>query len=115
MAKDLSKKIADCPSTWWWHVFQHREYNKRTARSLMECFEMDVAYVADQSTFDKSTSTVTMQFANDDDFLDRMDNKLALDDDEDMLDDSTDGGTPHTKSTIEISDICQNPSGFSPG
>ncbi len=73
----------------------------------MECFEMDAAYVADQSTFDKSTGTVTMQFANDDDFLDRMDNELALYDNEDMLDNSTNGGTPRTKLTIEISDIAK--------
>jgi hypothetical protein len=97
MVKDLSAKIAVCPSAWWWHVFQHRGYTKRTARSLMECFEMDAAYVADQSTFDETTGTVTMQFANDDDFLDKMDNKLASDGNEDMLDDPPDGGTPRAK------------------
>jgi hypothetical protein len=104
MVKDLSAKIAVCPSAWWWHVFQHRGYSKCTARSLMECFEMDAAYMADQSTFDETTGTITTQFANDDDFLIRMDNELASDDDEDMLDDPPDGGTPCAKSTIEISD-----------
>ncbi len=104
MAKDLSAKIAVCPSAWWWHVFQHRGYSERTARSLMECFKMDAAYVADQSTFDETTGTVTTQFANDDDFLDRMDNELASDDNKYMLDDPPDGGTPSAKSTIEISD-----------
>jgi hypothetical protein len=68
---------------------------------------MDTAYVADQSMFDKSPGTVTVQFANDDDFLNRMDNKLALDDDKDMLEDSTNGSTPHKISTIEISDIAK--------
>jgi hypothetical protein len=77
------------------------------ARSLVECFEMDAAYVADQSTFDKNSGTVTTQFANNIDFLSRMDNKLASDDNEAMLDDSTDGGTPHAKSTIEISDTAK--------
>ncbi len=73
----------------------------------MECFKMDAAYVADQSTFDKVSSTITMQFANNDDFLDRMDNELASDDGEDMLDNSTEGGAPHAKSTIEISDAAK--------
>ncbi len=100
MAKDLSAKIAVCPSTWWWHVFQHRGYNERTARSLMECFKMDVAYLADQSTFDEISGTVTTQFANNNDFLDRMDNELASDDNKDMLDDSTDGGRWHTPRKI---------------
>jgi hypothetical protein len=77
------------------------------ARSLMECFEMDAAYVADQSTFDETTGTVTTQFANDDDFPDRMDNELASDDDKDMLGDPPDGGTPRAKSTIEISDTAK--------
>ncbi len=107
MAKDLSVKIAVCPSAWWWHVFQHRGYSEHTARSLMECFKMYAAYVADQSTFDETTGTITTQFANDDDFLDRMDNKLASDDNEYMLDDPPDGGTPHAKSTIEISDTAK--------
>jgi hypothetical protein len=107
MAKDLSAKIAVCPSAWWWHMFQHCGYNKRTARSLMECFEMDAVYVVDQSMFDKISGTITTQFANNDDFLDRMDNKLASDDNEDMLDNSTDSGTPHAKSTIEISDAAK--------
>ncbi len=107
MAKDLSAKIAFCPSAWWWHVFQHRGYSEHTARSLMECFEMDAAYMADQSTFDEANGTVTTQFANDDDFLNKMDNKLASDDNKDMLDDPSDGGTPCAKSTIEISDMAK--------
>jgi hypothetical protein len=52
-------QIAVCPSARWWHVFHHRGYNKRTARSLMDCFEMDAAYVADQSMFDETSGTVT--------------------------------------------------------
>jgi hypothetical protein len=73
----------------------------------MECFEMDAAYVVDQSTFDEISFTVTMQFTNDNDFLNRMDNELASDDDEDILDNSTNGGTPRAKSTIEISDAAK--------
>jgi hypothetical protein len=73
----------------------------------MDCFEMDAAYVADQFTFDETSGTVMTQFANDDNFLDRMDNELGSDDDKDMLDDNTDGGTPHTKSTIKISDAAK--------
>ncbi len=69
MAKDLAAKIAVCPSAWWWHLFQFWGYNERTARSLMDSFEMDAAYVADQSTFDRETGTITTQFANADDFL----------------------------------------------
>jgi hypothetical protein len=107
MAKDLCAKIAVCPSAWWGHVFHHRGYNKRMARSLMDCFEMDMAYLADQSTFDETSGTVTTQFANDNDFLDRMDNELGSDDNKDMLDNNTNGGTPRGKSTIEISDVAK--------
>jgi hypothetical protein len=38
MAKDIAAKIAVCPSGWWWHLFQVRGYNKRTARNLLDCF-----------------------------------------------------------------------------
>jgi hypothetical protein len=106
MAKDLCAKIAVCPSAWWWHVLHHCRYNKRTVRSLIDCFEMDAAYVADQSTFDETSGTVTMQFVNHDDFLNRMDNELS-DDDKDMLDNNTDGGTPRKKSTIKITDAAK--------
>jgi hypothetical protein len=41
---------------------------------------MDAAYVADQSMFDRETGTVTTQFANADDFLDRMEDKLGSED-----------------------------------
>ncbi len=77
------------------------------ARSLMDCFEMDAAYVADQSTFDETSGTITTQFANNDNFLDRMDNELGSDDNQDMLDDNTNGGTPRAKSTIKISDAAK--------
>ncbi len=43
MAKDIAAKIAVCPSAWWWHLFQARGYNERTACSLLDCFEMDDA------------------------------------------------------------------------
>jgi hypothetical protein len=70
MAKDLSKKIAVCPLAWWWHLFKMRGYTEQTAMSLLNCFEVDCAAIADQSTFDQTTGTVTNQFANMDDFLD---------------------------------------------
>ncbi len=107
MAKDLRAKIAVCPSAWWWHVFHHRGYNKRTVRNLMDFFKMDAAYVADQSTFEETSGTVTMQFANNNDFLDRMDNELGSDDDGDMLDNNTNSGTPRAKSTIKIMDAAK--------
>ncbi len=69
MAKDLLTKIMVCLSAWWWHLFKCRGYTKRTAKSLMDSFDYEASLVADQSTFDRSTWTVTTQFANSDDFL----------------------------------------------
>jgi hypothetical protein len=31
IAKVIAAKISVCPSAWWWHLFQVRGYNKRTA------------------------------------------------------------------------------------
>jgi hypothetical protein len=70
IAKNLSTKIMVCPSAWWWHLFKCRGYMERTAKSLIDSFDYEASLVADQSTFDESTWTVTTQFANSDDFLD---------------------------------------------
>jgi hypothetical protein len=93
MAKDMAAKIAVCPSAWWWQLFQFQGYNERTAQSLMDSFEMDAAYVVDQSTFNRETGTVTTQFANADDFLDRMEHKLGLKDKDNTSVDRLVGGT----------------------
>ncbi len=58
----------------------------------MDCFDADSSAVAPMSTFDQSTGTVTTQFANTDDFLDRVENNLGSDDDAVSLDKSK-GGT----------------------
>jgi hypothetical protein len=101
-AKDLSNKISICPSAWWWHLFKACGYNKRTAHSLLDCFEMDATYVADQSTFKPATGVVTTQFANGDDFLDRMEDELGSDLDN-ASEEKSEGGSPCVKSTFEIS------------
>jgi hypothetical protein len=94
MAKDMAAKIAVCPSAWWWHLFQFWGYNKRTARSCMDSFKMDAAYIADQSMFNRETGTVTTQFANADDFLDHMEHKLGSEDEDNTSVDCSVGGTP---------------------
>ncbi len=73
------------------------------ARSLMDSFEMDAAYIADQSTFNRETGTVTTEFANADNFLDRMEHELGLKDEDNMSVDRSVGGTPKSQSTFEIS------------
>jgi hypothetical protein len=103
MAKDLLTKIMVCPSAWWWHLFKCRGYTKRTAKSLMDSFDYKASLVADQSTFDKSTWTVTTQFANSDDFLNQVEAELGLDDDDDQSLDGSLDGTPHPKTSFEIS------------
>jgi hypothetical protein len=102
MAKDLSTKIAVCPSAWWWHVSKVQKYTECTARSLMDCFEMECADVAHMSTFDKNTGPVTTQFPNTDDFLDCMEQELGSDDD--YASDKSLGGTSCLKSTFDISE-----------
>jgi hypothetical protein len=69
MAKDLSNKIMVCPSAWWWHLFKCRGYTKQTACSLMDSFDYNASLVANQSTFDVSTWTVTTQFVTQMTFL----------------------------------------------
>jgi hypothetical protein len=93
MAKDMAAKIAVCPSAWWWHLFQFWGYNERMAQSLMDSFKMDAAYVADQSMFNRETGTITTQFANADDFLDRIEHELRSEDKDNTSVDSV-GGTP---------------------
>jgi hypothetical protein len=101
MAKDLSNKIAMCPLAWWWHLFKLHGYTKRTAKNLMDCFDADSSAIAHMLTFDQSTGTITTQFANTDNFLDRVENKLGSNDDAVSLDMSR-GGTPQSLSTLEI-------------
>ncbi len=60
----------------------------------MDSFEMDAAYVVDQSMFNRETGTVTTQFANADDFLDRMEHKLGSEDEDNMSVDHSVGGNP---------------------
>ncbi len=68
----------------------------------MDSFNYEASLVADQSTFDESTWTVTTQFANSDDFLD-VKAELGLDDyDNPSLDGSLEG-TPCSKTSFKIS------------
>ncbi len=55
---------------------------------------MDAAYIADQSTINRETGTVTTQFANADDFLDGMEHKLGLEDEDNTSVDRSVGETP---------------------
>ena len=98
-AREISLKIQVCPSAWWWHVFRSvRGYSASTARSLLRNFEIEAEQLADQSTFDAKTMTVTTQFANTDDFLMRAEAELGSEDDASI------DGTPHPSASIEISD-----------
>ena len=98
-AREISLKIQVCPSAWWWHVFRKvRGYSEGTSRSLLRNFEIEAGQLADQSTFDVTTMTVTTQFANTDDFLTRAEAELGSEDD-----DSIDG-TSHPSASIEITD-----------
>jgi hypothetical protein len=76
---------------------------EHTAKSLMDSFDYEASLVADQSTFDEGTWTVTSQFANSDDFLDRVEAELGLDDDDDPSLDGSLEGTPCSKTSFEIS------------
>ena len=98
-AREISLKIQKCPSAWWWHVFRKvRRYSDSTARSLLRNFEIEAEQLADQSVFDISTMTVTTQFANTDDFLERAEAELGSDD-EGSLD-----GASHPPASFEITD-----------
>jgi hypothetical protein len=98
-AREISLKIQKCPSAWWWHVFRKvRGYSDSTARSLLRNFEIEAEQLADQSVFDISTMTVTTQFANTDDFLDRAEAELGSDDEGSM------DGASHPAASFEITD-----------
>ncbi len=68
----------------------------------MDCFEMECADIVNMSTFEKNTGTVTTQFPNTDDFIDRMEQELGPDDDYTL--DKSLGGTSCLKSTFDISE-----------
>jgi hypothetical protein len=98
-AREISLKIQVCPSAWWWGVFRHfRGYSESTSRSLLRNFELEASELADQSTFDVATMTVSTQFADTDDFLDRAEAELGFSDDESETD------KEHHSTSIEISD-----------
>ncbi len=69
----------------------------------MDSFNYKASELADQSTFDESTWTVTNQFANFDDFLDRVEAELGFGKDDDPSLDGSLEGTPHLKISFEIS------------
>jgi hypothetical protein len=69
----------------------------------MDCFEMKVAQLADQSTFNQATGMVTTQFANADDFLNQMENELSSDNNDVLSTDRSVDGTPHGGTTFYIS------------
>ena len=99
-AREISLKIQVCPSAWWWHIFrQVRGYSEGTARSLLRNFEIEAEQLADQSTFDVATMTVTTQFANTDDFLERAEAELGSDDDA-----SIDDNNAHPSTSFEITE-----------
>ena len=99
-AREISLKIQVCPSAWWYHVFRKfRGYSESTTRSLLSNFEIEAAALADQSTFDLATMTVSTQFADTDDFLDRAEAELGFSDE-----DSYNETNPHGASSIEMTD-----------
>ena len=70
----------------------------------MDSFEYEASELADQSTSDEQTWTVTTPFANNDDFLDRVEAELGFDDDDDpSLADGLLGELPHPRTAIKIS------------
>ncbi len=70
----------------------------------MDSFEYEASGLADQSTFDEQTWTVTTPFANNDDFLDRVEAELGFDDDDDpSLADGSLGELPRPRTAIKIS------------
>ncbi len=69
----------------------------------MNCFDYEASQLADQSTFDVATWTVTTQFANSNDFLERVEAELGLDD-EASEDGRTHGAGKNHETSIELSD-----------
>jgi hypothetical protein len=102
-AKDLKKKL------WYAHLHGDGTFSSAEGtwsallKSLMDSFDYEASLVADQSTFDESTWTVTTQFANFDDFLDRVEAELGLNDDDDPSLDGSLEGTPCSKTSFKIS------------
>jgi hypothetical protein len=80
-----------------------RGYTEHTAMSLLDCFKVDCAAVADQLTFDQTTGTVTTQFANMDNFLDCVEIELGSDDDANSVNKFKDG-KPRQTLTFELSE-----------
>ncbi len=82
-----------------WHgggtLVKLRGYYERMAWSLMDCFEMEITQLANQSTFNQATGTVTTQFTNADDFLDQIENELGSDDNGVHSTDRSVDGIPH--------------------
>jgi hypothetical protein len=64
-------------------LFKLRGYTKCTACSLMDSFDHEASQLANQSSFDEKMWIMTMQFANSDDFLDRVEAELGFDGDDD--------------------------------
>jgi hypothetical protein len=103
LAKDLSSKIVVCPLAWWWDLFKLRGYTERTACSLIDSFKYEALQLADQSAFDERTWLVTTQFANADDFLDRVEAELGFDGNDGQSLDRYVDGTTNTKTSFKIS------------
>jgi hypothetical protein len=102
-ARDLSTKISVCLSAWWWHLFKLRGYTERTAHSLMDSFDYESSHLADQSSFDERMWVVTMQFANADDFLNRVEAEFGFDGNNDPSLGGSVDGSKNPKTSIEIS------------
>jgi hypothetical protein len=102
LAKDLSSKIAVCPLAWWWHLFKLRGYTEPTTRSLMDSFEYEASQLANLSTFHERTRIVTTQFANADDFLNKVEAELGFDGNDDQSLDRFVDGTTNPKTSFEI-------------
>jgi hypothetical protein len=60
-------------------LVQVKRYTECTAHSLMDRFKYEASQLADLSTFDGRTWIVSTQFANADDFLDRVEAELGFD------------------------------------
>jgi hypothetical protein len=60
------RKIAHCPSAWWYWHWVEKGYTQGAIFSLLNSFEAEAADNAHDSTYDSQARTITSMFAGDD-------------------------------------------------
>jgi hypothetical protein len=83
-------------------LVQVKRLYERTAHSLMDSFEYEALQLAGLSTFDERIWITTTQFANTDDFFDRVEAELGFDGGNDQSLDRFFYGTANPKTSFEI-------------